>query len=505
MSSQRNAGAAELLISIGGLITSIVVVAANALVVHLLDFDVLSLTVWFIVPAGAACGGLVAASGYYVVATWTQSMPTSRLLFNMVAIGVSTWLLYNWVEYYTFVLDDGTAVRDIASFGQYFALAAEHTQLTIRARAGTTGVTTGELGTLGYVREALQALGFMGGGFAMYALLADKEVCHTCRRYVTVKLLIEAGTAASFDAALSRAGLSLPGVVDEAMVVLGKRRLVGLDLALLQCPLCTSKWIRPALVVQSGENAERIRLRKYLAPDEDVDRLLAAAAESIATVGLQWSALPAYHERHLQRRWNNGAFARERQQVSEADVLQAQQRDEADAQQALAALSPLSDWVSDRASKNDGGLGANDVQQVVEALVALVERGMQIGGAAGARVRQVGENILDSVESAALTLESDGGASLSRAIAIQRQTVYATEFLAQLHRQDSPIPPSEIVPALIMEDLESFRLVFSLKGETDRHDLAELAGVAMSAARKSGRDIPDFVRKVDIIREHLGE
>ena len=170
---------AELLITAGGIATSIMVVLANLLVARWLDFDFLSLSFWFVVPAGALLGGFAAAGGYYLVAKWTQTMPDRRLLFNMVAVGLSTWLLYNWLDYYTLVLDDGTRVRDVASFWQYFTVAAEHMQLTIRTRASPSGVTTGELGSLGYAREALQVLGFMAGGFATYAYLATSEVCDT--------------------------------------------------------------------------------------------------------------------------------------------------------------------------------------------------------------------------------------------------------------------------------------------------------------------------------------
>lgn len=270
--------AAELLITAGGIVTSIMVVATNLLVARLLDFDFLSLSFWFVVPAGALVGGFAAAAGYYLVAKWTQTMPNRRLLFNMVAVGLSTWLLYNWLDYYTLVLEDGTRVRDIASFWQYFTVAAEHMQLTIGTRTNPSAVTTGELGNLGYAREALQVLGFMLGGFATYAYLASSEVCEICRRYTKVQLLLNAGTAESFDAVLQGAGLSLPGVVDDAVATLGKRRFAGLDLALLECPLCHSKWLRPAVVIQSGNSVDRDRLARYSVTDDSAERLRQSAA-----------------------------------------------------------------------------------------------------------------------------------------------------------------------------------------------------------------------------------
>src|SRR5713226_295940 len=114
---------AELLMTAGGIVTSVLVVAANLIVARLLDFNLLSLSFWFVVPVGALFGGFAAAGGYYLVARWTQTMPNRRLLFNMVVVGISTWALYHWLDYYTLVFSDGTRVRDVASFSQYFTTA----------------------------------------------------------------------------------------------------------------------------------------------------------------------------------------------------------------------------------------------------------------------------------------------------------------------------------------------------------------------------------------------
>jgi len=269
---------AELLITAGGIVTSIIVVVANLIVARLLNFDFLSLSFWFVVPVGALLGGFGAAGGYYLVAKWTQTMPNRRLLFDMVVVGLSTWLLYNWLDYYTLVLDDGTRVREVASFWQYFTVTAQHMQLTIRTRTSPSGFTTGELGSLGYAREALQALGFMVGGFATYMHLASSEVCDTCRRYTKVDVLLDSGAPEFFDAIFQAAGMTLPGVADDAILALGKRRFAGLDLALLECPLCHSKWLRPAVAFRTGDSVDRLRLRRYSVTDEGAQRVRQAAA-----------------------------------------------------------------------------------------------------------------------------------------------------------------------------------------------------------------------------------
>jgi len=118
----------------------------------------------------------------------------------------------------------------------------------------------------------------MVGGFATYVHLAGSEVCDKCRRYTKVKLLLNAGSPDNFDTMLQQAELSLPGVVDDALATLGKRRFAGLDLALLECPNCHSKWIRPAVVTQSGNSVDRDRLARYSVTDAAALRLQEAAA-----------------------------------------------------------------------------------------------------------------------------------------------------------------------------------------------------------------------------------
>lgn len=263
----------ELLTTGGGVLTSVLVVSLNLGLVGLLRFDFLSLSFWLVIPAGALMGGFGAASGYYLVAKRTQTMSNRRLLFNMVAVGVSTWVLYQWIDYYMLVLDDGTHVRDIATFWQYFTTATEHMQLTIGTRFAPTGITTGDIGKLGYVRESLQLLGFMVGGFATYMYLASSEACQSCRRYTKGHRLLDAAPAKTFDAALQEAGLTLSHVGDDAVTALGKRPFVGLDLTLLESPLCHAKWLRPAVAYKSGNSVDRTRLGLYSITEDAANRI----------------------------------------------------------------------------------------------------------------------------------------------------------------------------------------------------------------------------------------
>ena len=243
---------AEVFTTFAGIVAAVGVVAINVLMQRALDLDFLGLTLWFIVPAGALIGGLGAASGYYAAARATQTLPSRRMLIEMLAIAFSTWLLMHWVEYATIALSDGSLVRDQVAFWDYLRLRTEHMQLVIENQSHTRPDTTPELGLLGYAHELLQIAGFMLGGLFMWVALRSHEACTPCSRYARTTKLLERVTSAVFDDVLGRAGVMIPAFADRVVDALGKRRLVGLNLSIATCPSCKRSWIRPAAVGMDG-------------------------------------------------------------------------------------------------------------------------------------------------------------------------------------------------------------------------------------------------------------
>jgi hypothetical protein len=243
---------AEVFTTFAGIVAAVGVVAINVLMQRALDLDFLGLTLWFIVPAGALIGGLGAASGYYAAARATQTLPSRRMLIEMLAIAFSTWLLMHWVEYATLALSDGSLVSDQVHFWYYLRLRTEHMQLVIENQSHTRPDTTPELGLLGYAHELLQIAGFMLGGLFMWVTLRSHEACTPCSRYARTTKLLERVTSSVFDDVLSRAGIMIPAFADRVVHALGKRRLVGLNLSIATCPSCRRSWIRPAAVGMDG-------------------------------------------------------------------------------------------------------------------------------------------------------------------------------------------------------------------------------------------------------------
>lgn len=266
--AQRSVGgglrglSAEVLTTLAGIAAAVGMVAINIVSQRALDLDLLGMTYAFIFPVGAILGGLGAAGGYYVAARITSTLPSRRMLFEMLAIGVSTWLLMHWVGYATMRFSDGALVRDVVSFTDYLQLRTEHLQLTMQS-ASSKGTTTPELGLLGYAHELLQVVGFLAGGLMMWIFLKRLEACTTCSRYAHTLALLQRVPSAIFDQVLQRANVQLDGLAQRVAGVAGKKRLVGLNLNLATCPSCHRSWVRPAAVVMQENRAVALQIDAY--------------------------------------------------------------------------------------------------------------------------------------------------------------------------------------------------------------------------------------------------
>lgn len=268
----------EIITTLAGMAAAVGMVAINIVAQRVLDLDFLGLTYAFILPAGAIFGGLGAAAGYYVAARITSTMPSRRMLFEMLAIGLSTWLLMHWVDYATMRFSNGALVRDALPFADYLQLRTEHLQLTIES-AGAKQSTTPELGLLGYAHELIQIAGFLAGGFIMWTMLKRQEACTACSRYAYTLALLQRAPSAAFDEVLRRANVQLDGLAERIARVAGAKRLVGLNLSLATCPSCHRSWVRPAAVVLEGSHpvAKPVEAYPVTAPQSAALRLAAPA------------------------------------------------------------------------------------------------------------------------------------------------------------------------------------------------------------------------------------
>jgi hypothetical protein len=243
---------AELLITLAGLATSAATVALNFVLLNTVDFDVLSLTYIVVLPAGAIVGGIAAASGYYLAARATHTLPNRRMLFEMLAIALSTWFLAQWLAYALLRFPSGAAVRDVISFWEYFQLRAEHAQFAFRGSDGAEIGRTSQLGLWGYASELVQVGGFLLGGLVMWSGLKRLDACVPCARYARVRPLLTRVTSAVVDDIFRRTGIVLPELPQRVKNVIGSGKRIGFTIKLADCPSCGRHWVRPEAVIAGG-------------------------------------------------------------------------------------------------------------------------------------------------------------------------------------------------------------------------------------------------------------
>jgi len=267
----------EVLTTIVGIAAAVGMVVLNIGTQRILDLDLLGLTYAFVLPVGAIIGGLGAAGGYYVAARMTNTLPSRRMLFEMLAIGVSTWVLMHWVDYATTRFSNGALVRDALPFTDYLQLRTEHLQLTLENPGGTNPTTTPELGLLGYAHELVQIAGFLAGGLMIWTFLKRREACTPCSRYAHTAPLLERVPSMTFDQILQRANVQLDGLAQRVAKAVGSKRLVGLNLSLATCPSCRRSWVRPGAVVMQGSHPVAVRIDAYpITPAQSAALRLAA-------------------------------------------------------------------------------------------------------------------------------------------------------------------------------------------------------------------------------------
>ncbi|HWW03859.1 hypothetical protein [Collimonas sp.] len=174
----------SLKIALCGLATTVLVVVANVAVEKMtgrnfftfyqaigLNFFTFTSSAWVVIPIGAICVGLVAASGYYFGSLYFNKPPTAILLVQMVVIAGSAQFAIYYLSYMTQILDDGRRVADFIPFWQYINadLTSAHYKI------GSWLADTGEVGYLGYGIAAYQFIGSLVGGGAVYGFLRAKK------------------------------------------------------------------------------------------------------------------------------------------------------------------------------------------------------------------------------------------------------------------------------------------------------------------------------------------
>ena len=221
----------------------------------------------------------------------------------------------------------------------------------------------------------------------------------------------------------------------------------------------------------------------------------------------KWSASPGAMERHLQRRYNNPLFPLHRQVVTSNDVYEARVADYqalADIRNELAELAReiygLTELPSDWPSLLNG---------LRERLDKLEDHRLMAGGeneSLGGAIAELRGKVMDLWRSA-LHNNARHLATLEKSESVQRErhaALYATDWMRQLRSHASPIPPQEVVAALLSDTpAEIETAVAALQAEPQLHSTLEncrsYAQRLVAEVRAGGHTLPDIDEKLRIL------
>jgi hypothetical protein len=201
----------------------------------------------------------------------------------------------------------------------------------------------------------------------------------------------------------------------------------------------------------------------------------------------------------LQRRWNNPYFRAERRSVTPVELQNARNDDAKDYEEAkrnfmeivdavanLPAVTPFTTLNKLRQRIDDlmpalMGIGgpALDLTQKAEALRGLIIRDVRLAigqDAAGLQRLELAERAHD-----------------------ERCRPFQTPFIAQLLREDSPIPNDEVVASLLSEEPATISLCFETLGEGARERAKEPAMRLIAGAAFDGFSDPLLDEKLKVL------
>jgi hypothetical protein len=244
-------------IALCGLATSILVAIADVAIARITGFDFFTFSLWFVVPAGAGLTGFAAASGYYFGSLYFHKRANAFLLLQMVVIAGLTQVLIYWLGYVTLILEDGRRVADFIPFAQYLdvSLTSAH------YRVGRTQTDTGAIGSFGYWLAVFQFVGFLVGGFTVYAYLWSKAVCPRCNLYLRLlskreKSFPNAEVASTYyDNVFTHPvdGDEFAALIRSQCTTLPAQGAVMVNTVLLGCPGCKGQLVEEKAKVHNGQ------------------------------------------------------------------------------------------------------------------------------------------------------------------------------------------------------------------------------------------------------------
>jgi hypothetical protein len=218
-------------------------------------------------------------------------------------------------------------------------------------------------------------------------------------------------------------------------------------------------------------------------------------------IPVRWSEACGCFERQLQRRHNNALFPPAKRRITTGELIEAQSRDLADLEKLQADSQKFIDelW-----SLPDGQkLTFNEINKWRERVQEFIMRAAAVGNIADShreRLRPVYNGVVNTHRK---SCPPEHKAQLEAAIANSDsyQKTWSNLFVAQVTRKDTPITPDDLLPSLLVEDVETVRLMVSTMTEENRIAAGRAAAVLIQEAKKEGYTVPDAEEKVRAFNE----
>lgn len=261
-----------------GLVSSVLTALAEVAASKLIGINLFTLSAWVVVPVGAVMTGIAAASGYYFGSLYFHKRPDGFLLLQMVVIAGLTQVLIYYLGYATSVLDDGRRVSDLIPFAKHldYVLTSGH------YRVGRTMADTGEVGSLGYWMAALQFVGFLLGGLAIFGYLLVKPFCKKCDFYLR-PLAELSNTFPEYDSAKSFYEELFQHPVDSFEFAVRLRAgshavlekgAIKVETVLYGCPKCKSQLVDEKVKIYNGSDWTAVGELNSRMPVSDGENLI---------------------------------------------------------------------------------------------------------------------------------------------------------------------------------------------------------------------------------------
>jgi len=186
----------------------------------------------------------------------------------------------------------------------------------------------------------------------------------------------------------------------------------------------------------------------------------------VAIVEIVWSQRPGCFERHLQRKYKNPFFPRESRAVTQADVDRAREKDKNDRRDFRLRMA----HVLNEITKAPGQVDVKEALWHRQAVDDLLRRAAEIGGDFSKEESDLAHLYQALIDALRGGLNNDKATILEWVEGIRGDgiTKFNNQFIAQQGRQDSPIKPEELVPAMLSEPPEAIRLTMSIMDDGTR-------------------------------------